>query len=434
MIFNELLQMKNKIYYGEYTLRHWIKLMLNENIVLPEYQRHFVWQERDVKRLIMSLKEGQFVQPVTIALYDCDTTKENLIIDGQQRLTSVLLASIGYFPDKSKFASMSPAQVANEDDSAFDDGVQKTTAMLWKFTEVLQYGRTVSSIISKISKDAKYVELTDSLFSHLDDAFWDSTYLGFSYVVPESSTVTDVQRNFSQLFRNINYFGKRLDAMESRKSLYYQNSELTRFFEGQCQDGSDVLCGLNIIEDLQPCRIDFVRYLSILSQFHKSSRTDAKDVLVGYSAYSSRESYYADYVSFLLGIEQEDRIEKFEGFDFNTVFAHNVWQMRFPILRDAIHLLKPLMALKNGESFSAWYEADYWLFGVIYYTLFEGKVLKDNLTRHDKNNKAITLKQEIEERILNDKMDSSFSKNSNRLGYLRSRLVNSCNIFSTYVQ
>lgn len=32
--------MENKVYYGEYTLKHWIKLMLSGNIVLPECQRH----------------------------------------------------------------------------------------------------------------------------------------------------------------------------------------------------------------------------------------------------------------------------------------------------------------------------------------------------------------------------------------------------------
>ena len=31
--------MKNRIFYGEYTLKHWIKLMLTSNIVLPDYQR-----------------------------------------------------------------------------------------------------------------------------------------------------------------------------------------------------------------------------------------------------------------------------------------------------------------------------------------------------------------------------------------------------------
>lgn len=30
--------MKNKVYYGEYTLKHWIRLILREEIVMPEYQ------------------------------------------------------------------------------------------------------------------------------------------------------------------------------------------------------------------------------------------------------------------------------------------------------------------------------------------------------------------------------------------------------------
>lgn len=90
--------MKSKTYYGEYSLMHWVNMMLTNNITLPEYQRSFVWGEKDIKRLLKSIAEGQFVQPVTIALYPDYTSKKktNLILDGQQRLTSILLAYIGY--------------------------------------------------------------------------------------------------------------------------------------------------------------------------------------------------------------------------------------------------------------------------------------------------------------------------------------------------
>lgn len=37
--------MNTRVYYGEYTLRHWLNLMLTRNIDLPEYQRSFVWNE-----------------------------------------------------------------------------------------------------------------------------------------------------------------------------------------------------------------------------------------------------------------------------------------------------------------------------------------------------------------------------------------------------
>ena len=97
--------MDNRVYYGEYSLKHWINMLLSKNIILPEYQRSFVWDEKDVVRLLNSIREGQFVQPVTIALYKTDEGMpgQNLIIDGQQRLSSILLAYLGFMPDKNKF-------------------------------------------------------------------------------------------------------------------------------------------------------------------------------------------------------------------------------------------------------------------------------------------------------------------------------------------
>lgn len=60
--------MNTRVYYGEYSLSHWIELVLTQNIILPEYQRSFVWAEKDVKRLVKSFKEHLFVQPVTIVV------------------------------------------------------------------------------------------------------------------------------------------------------------------------------------------------------------------------------------------------------------------------------------------------------------------------------------------------------------------------------
>ena len=51
---------KNRVYYGEYTLKHWIDLMLTEDIVLPDYQRYFVWDDRQAKLLIDSFRDDQW--------------------------------------------------------------------------------------------------------------------------------------------------------------------------------------------------------------------------------------------------------------------------------------------------------------------------------------------------------------------------------------
>ena len=50
--------MENRVYYGEYSLKHWIELILNGNIELPEYQRYFVFIE--------TFRKKQFVPPITI--------------------------------------------------------------------------------------------------------------------------------------------------------------------------------------------------------------------------------------------------------------------------------------------------------------------------------------------------------------------------------
>lgn len=427
--------MENKVYYGEYTLKHWINMMLTGNIVLPDYQRHFVWREKDMKRLLQSLSEGQFVQPVTIALYNDGTTKQNLILDGQQRLTSLLLAYLGYFPNKKKFKTGECTKVASEDDSAADEESEPSVVegFLWQYSDLLNYGNNKMEILSKISTDERYIKTTDTLITGLTDDFFNKTYLGFSYVVPNTTTATEVQKNFSKMFRNINYFGKKLEPIDSRKSLYYQNQELIKYFEGKCDDGTDVFGDLRIIEDLQPSKIDFVRYLAILSQYVASIRPeDAKDVMVGYSAYGSREGFYADYVSYILGIEQEDRSDKFNRFSFDTFFPNGAWKVRFYNLRDALVKVKPLIELKDNISFNAWYEADYWLFGLIYQILFKGKELNDDLRRVARG-KMRTLRDDVERQVRVDRSDITFSKNANRIGFVRKRLVVSCNIFEHYV-
>lgn len=62
--------------------------------------------------------------------------------------------------------------------------------------------------------------------------------------MPDCKKQEDVVQSFAQLFRNINYFGKHLSALESRRSLYYMNSDYYNFFEGIDVEGKSVLCDI----------------------------------------------------------------------------------------------------------------------------------------------------------------------------------------------
>ena len=203
--------MENRIYYGEYSLKHWIDMMLKKKITLPEYQRSFVWDEKAVKRFIKSLKEKQFIPPVTIAHYKIENedNETNLILDGQQRLTSLLLAAIDYYPDKNKFEKAEDI-TRSEDDSEDDENAGKDIPIKWTFKKLLELGTDIERIKSNARDSDKYNSL--KIVDKIDNDFLENTFLGFSYIVPNSEAKDEFKKSFSKTFSEINYFGKFLSS------------------------------------------------------------------------------------------------------------------------------------------------------------------------------------------------------------------------------
>lgn len=207
-------------FYGEYSLEQWIKLILTKEIILPDYQRAFVWSEEDVKELITSLKDGLFVPPITIGNYD---GKTNYILDGQQRLSAILIAYLGLFPKKDMFKfSMSEYQgTANDNDDIAEED-EDIMPLEWQFNYFTKVGQDEQSILKKIEKD-KY----KTVKFDLDPNFWKDSYIGFSLIIPISKEKEEQQKLYSSVFRNINIKGKSLSHLESRKSLYFLKKTLT---------------------------------------------------------------------------------------------------------------------------------------------------------------------------------------------------------------
>ena len=402
---------------------------MKKDIILPNYQRSFVWDEADIARLIKSLQDEQFVQPVTLALYSPEGEKpRNLIIDGQQRFTSILLAKLGYIPNKEKFTSED--QIADKDDSDDENLVnlqeQDRGPIKWTFKLLLSdnvFSNSINEIRNRISRDDKYIIFSNTL----NNEFFEKTFIGFSYVVPDSTNRDEIQRYFAQLFRSINYFGKRLSPLESRRSLYYMNSSLQPYFDSEAEDGQDVLDNIKIKDRLQYSKIDFVRYLSILSQYIGKGKR-LTEVMKKYSANRTRESYYADYVSYLVGLDQEDNEDKFDGFSMGALFPNSEWKHRFSILKDDVKRLKKHFNLDEKGAFTSWIDADYWLFGLIYEVVFENKTLNENVQPLiDAIKGKISAKRGLDE-------NDVYLKKPNRLSNLRDRLNDSIITYQAYVQ
>ncbi|PLK44971.1 DUF262 domain-containing protein [Emticicia sp. TH156] len=388
--------MENRVYYGEYSLKHWIDLILKKNIILPEYQRYFVWEEDDVRNLIKAFKDKLFIPPVTIGAFKIEGANQNLILDGQQRLTSILLAFLGLFPDKSEYKK-TIEKFADENDDENDENDQLDNIFEWKFNLLIERGNNKQSILEQIIEgNYKKVDF------QIDDRFLETTFLGFSYLVPYISNEKQQQKYYSSVFRNINIQGKPLLPQESRDSLYFLDNDLKQFFKPE-------FCNLFTVKNSSGIsKIDFVRYLSLLSQYKKDQ--SANNVARSYKP--QMEKYYEDYIYSVI----DDNNSKYGK--FTEIFPDKKYDESFSKLHEALN------SIDVPKQFQSIIELDMYFFGIIYIIVFEKKII--DITKKDE------LKQKIESKISDFKRDGSHTRAPSNLGHLRSRISSSIEIYQQY--
>lgn len=393
--------MENRVYYGEYSLRHWIDLMLKGNIVLPEYQRFYVWNEKKLETLIETLKRKEFVPPITIGAFKENQVNQNLILDGQQRLTSILLAYLGLFPDATVYKKTVEQFVnENDDDDAEDLNEVLDNVLEWTFHLLTDKGRTKKAILDAIVKgNYKLLNI------NLDEEFLKNTFLGFSYLVPRVNDEKAQQKYYSSVFRNINIQGETLLPQESRASLYFLDKNLTKFFK------PDFINSFGIKNSSYESKADFVRYLSLLSQFVKD--TNSNRIARGYKP--KMEKYYEEYIYSVVG-ESQSPIFK----DFKEIYPNGEYNAKFELLE------KNINELEIPHNYTSIIDLDMYFFGLIYLVAFKGKEL--DATKKD------LLKNELNAKIAALKGNPQHSKAPSALKYLKERIDSSISIFNKYLK
>jgi len=300
--------MDKKTFYGEYTLFHWIELILQKNIILPEYQRRFVWPKPIVEKFLKNLKDGIFVPPVIIGSMEHIDRNENMILDGQQRLTSILLGCLGIYPKPDAFkASDDPLYVPDIDESddanAEDNDADNQVIIEWSFKLLTNdfQNKTTIDILKNIDR-TKYELLSTDAF--LDDTFLNTAYLGFSYIVPMTNNENTQQRFYSTVFHDINQQGVALQGQESRRALYYLNNDLVPYFEPK-----PIVDNLKLIQNGKTRKYDYVRLLALLTQYKKQGN-DSK-IATACRSQEKFENYYEAYINAVVTDEDNDMFGKF---------------------------------------------------------------------------------------------------------------------------
>lgn len=389
--------MDNRVYYGEYSLKHWIELILKEDLILPDYQRLFVWNEKKVKTLITTFKKKQFVPPVTIGAFKNSGINQNLILDGQQRLTSILLAYLGLFPDATTY-KRALEKFVDENDNEEEGGEQLDNVYEWTFKTLTEKGKNKQVILEKITEgNYKRIDFV------VDENFLKNTFLGFSYLVPYISDEKVQQKYYSSVFRNINIQGSPLLAQESRASLYFLDKNLVEFFN------PEFIKKLVVKNVSTETKADFVRFLSLLSQYKKDE--NANRIARGYKL--QMEKYYEEYIYSVVG---ED--DSFIFPDFLSIFPDNEYKTRFERLEQTIN------SLEIPKQYSSIIDLDVYLLGLIYLIVFENKSIDVA--------EKVSLKEDLADKTIEFKGDPSHTKAPSALKYLRARIEASIEIYENY--
>lgn len=393
--------MDKKIFYGEYTLLHWIELIMRQNIVLPGYQRKFVWNKSQIEHFIKSLKDGRFTPPVIIGSYN----GENMILDGQQRLSTILLSYLGVIPKKEAFKITDDPNYADADEGVDMSDGDEPEAIEWTFKLLLKQGtqNTKAEMLGRID-NVKYDRLDSEYY--LDERFLNSNYLGFSYIVPANCPLTEQMKFYSTVFHDINMQGVELKAQESRRALYYLDNELIPFFEPA------VSAQLKVTQNGRTARYDFVRALAFTSQFAKQGNEST--IAKGCRRQEAFDIYFSDYINAVINDINSTRFGQFSV----RIGKANI-ENRTSKLQTYVN------NLDFKHVFPTIIEADTSLLGLIYYILIKGKDL--DATRF------ADLKNQLTAKIAEFKGIDGHRRSPNAVTHLRRRIRGSIDIYQGYV-
>lgn len=394
--------MKSRVYYGEFALDYWLKEVLKKNIVLPEYQRYFVWTQKQITDLISAIGKSHFIPPVTIG----NINGKNILIDGQQRITSILLARLNLIPSQRVYLKSTKIEVEEGE-------IEKEEFFKWTFSEIQNLNSTnFIEIRDKLldQKDDKGNPKYDNLPTEWVNDLWLNEHrIGYSYIVTAENVNEQQQyRYFSAIFRSINMSGTSLRSDESREALYYQDKSFVPLFTPEFLKPIKV----GQVGSVQP--LDFTRILAICFQYELSLNTGT--LLKNYAGLKNLEVYLERFISSVTSGVNDEMFKP-----FTEVMTKDDISQRMETFKHEYEKIIP-----EGD-FSGITDADMWLFGLVYYCLIKGKRIREE--------QKDDLKQKIAKGITKiKKNEPGITKSPNLLKYVRKRFKNSLDLYKNKVE
>lgn len=385
--------METNVFYGEYSLDHWIHLFETGNIKLPKIQRSFTWKDYKIKRLIKSLYNKQFIPPVIIIR----SNQENLIIDGQQRLTSLLLAYRNKYPTR------------------------KNLNNKWKYCSQSD-GNTTATNFDDPDGFADHDFFDGIEISNIDrNNFFKDKFLGFTFISIQSGSPDEQERFFAQTFYSINTQAELLTADEKLEAYKLITPELKNIISPKFEEYFKVSRGSNKL----------IRILGYILQYRMN-----KDSVQA----SERIEDFANIVESLSNRIPVDlfgkRGEVVKDFDYSQPFYDNSSNYSIfeetagiPCYMEILEKIKVELNKNKNKNQNEPYKFDkivhfdVLFFGFLYQCLFEDNIsyLNDENTIIELIKKCSKLAEKLQKRSKNTPNDSI---------YIRDRIKESIELYN----
>ena len=360
-------------YYSEYSIKSLVTFILNGELKLPAYQRYFVWSTEQSFKLVRSIMEGYFIPPVIIVSTEHNHEKipsGTYIIDGQQRLTSILLFYLNIWP-KSNYIHLVQKEFEQDEN-------QEIEAMEWTISFLQNEFKnfkeaSLSAFIDSLVTGGKYQRLSEikSLRSPIKENIekfvkylstdsgkkkYESKTLGYSFIKSLASKEKEVQM-FSHLFKDINSSGTPLTAQETSEALFYIKPELQFLFKPKFW--TTVKFG--------NYELDFPRFCSYVDEMYRRytnygkhiNQIPSTDTIAKYY-HNKQRDYINNYIVRVIETHKDfDYLKNLDNFTllFDNVFADSKRFKRIDIF-------------------------EIYVFGLIFWSLFDAKPCnQDKLTK-----------------------------------------------------
>ena len=230
--------------------------------------------------------------------------------------------------------------------------------------------------------------------------------LGFCYIVPDVSETNSQLQYYSTVFRNINIKGKPLYNLESRAALYFLDNTLKDWFNPNFTRE----ISSSIVDRSAKTRMDFVRYLSLLSQYKKNGNT--RRLAYGYA--SRMESYYETYIYTVIRNEDSALFGLFTSLYIDKNYSGQMAKLN--------HYIDELELRKYYPSII---DMDIYFFGLINSVLFQKQDL--DIT------KKAELLAALQRKILQIKRDPKHTKTPSLQKFFKERIEQSVSIYQSYL-